>query len=332
MDNKLKKIKFLVLGLFTSCSFASDGIDYFGLSFENDVFYHEDNGYSNGIIFSWGHYDVAKLDDNSLPSWIAYLSDKTYLPALPDRKYEISYSFGQLVQTADDIKIAELVEDDAPYVGLLAWDMNLSAYNDKQLDDIGFTLGVVGPIAGGEQVQKQIHDWIGANEPMGWDNQISNEVVFRLDATRQWRHFATDVGPTEIDVITGLNAGFGNLLSDANAGVGIRWGQKLKDNFVSSTAFIPHKFDGLKASPNGWFFFANVTGSYVLNDIFINGNTFKDSHSVDLEHWQAGASVGGQINLYNWNFIYTMVYSTKQYETQDKDTRYGTITITYNFK
>lgn len=328
----LKQLTYLLLGLFSSSSFANDGIDYFGLTFENDVFYHEDNGYSNGVIFNWGHYDTGAIDDTTMPSWFAYLTDKTYLTSLPDRRYDIHYSFGQLVQTSDDIKEPDLMEDDAPYVGLLAWDMNVTAYNDKQLDDIGLTLGVVGPMAGGEQVQKLIHGWIGANEPMGWDNQIGNEFVLRVDATRQWRHLETDLGMTQIDVITGVNGGLGNLRSDANVGVGLRWGQQLKDNFASSTAFLPTKFDGLRATNNGWFFFANITGSYVLNDIFINGNTFKDSHSVDLEHWQAGASLGGQINLYNWSFIYTMIYATKEYETQNKDTRYGNITITYNFK
>lgn len=313
-------------------SAASDyDLDYFTLSFENDVFYHDDGGYSNGLIINWGYYDVAALDNTSLPSWIAYLTDKTYLTSLQDKKYSVSYTIGHLIQTSTDIKVSELMEEDAPYVGLLAWEVNATAYDEYVSDDLSLTLGVVGPMAGGEPLQKQIHDWIGANEPMGWDHQIDNELVFRLQAKRLWRNFAMPIGPTEVDVITGINGGIGNLRTDANAGVGLRWGQKLQSSFASSSPFVVQKMHGLTPSPYGWYFFANISGSYVLNDIFINGNTFQDSHSVDLIHWQAGASVGAQINLYNWNFIYTLIYTTDQYTTQSEDTRLGTISITYNF-
>lgn len=315
----------------SSLSASEYDVDYFGLSFENDVFYDEDGGYSNGVLFNWGYYDVDALDDKSLPAWIAYLTDKTYLTTPKDRQYSVRYSIGHLVQTSTEIKTSELMEEDAPYVGMFAWEVNAIAFDEHVSDDLSLTLGIVGPAAGGEQVQSTIHGLIGANDPKGWDHQINNEFVFRLQAKRLWRSFVVPLGSTEMDVITGVNAGFGNLLSDANAGVGIRWGQQLQSSFSSSSPFVVQKFNGLDSTPNGWFLFANISGSYVLNDIFINGNTFSDSHSVDLIHWQAGASVGAQLNLYNWNFIYSMIYTTDQYTTQSEDTRLGTITITYNF-
>jgi len=306
-------------------------LDYFTFSFENDVFYHEDGGYSNGLIVNWGYDDLTALNESTLPAWINYLTNKTYLNDLEDRQYSVNYKIGHFVQTASEIKTAKLVKEDAPYVGLLAWEVNASAYNTKKVDDLSLTLGVVGPLAGGEFLQKNIHSLIGANEPMGWDNQIHNEPVFRVQARRLWRNFDMAIGSTEVDVITGVKAGVGNLLSDANAGVGFRWGQKLAANFASSTPFVTEKFNDLKADRNGWYLFSNLSAGYVLNDIFMNGNTFQDSHSVDLIHWQAGLSVGAQINLYNWNFIYTMIYTTDQYESQTEDTRFGTVSITYNF-
>ena len=311
---------------------SQEGIDYFSFSFENDVFYDEDGGYSNGIIFNWGYDDVATLDNTSLPRWISYLTDQTYLTSFEDRKYAVGYTAGHFVQTSTEIKESELIEADAPYVGLLAWAVNGTAYNEVVSDDLSLTLGVVGPVAGGEFLQKHIHDWIGANEPMGWDNQINNEFVFRVQAQRLWRNAVVPiVGPIEMDLITGVNAGVGNLLSDANAGLSVRLGQALQSSFSSSSPFITQKLNGLAPSPNGWYLFANVSGGYVVNDIFINGNTFEDSHSVDLTHWQAGVALGAQINLYDWNVIYTMIYTSDQYESQTEDTRFGTISITYHF-
>lgn len=306
-------------------------IDYFGLSFENDLFFNDDWGYTNGLIINWGYNDVPALDNLSLPTWISYLTDKTYLNTFQDRQYSIKYSVGQFIQTAIDIKQADLIKEDAPYVGLFAWQANVTAYDTSVLDELSLTFGIVGPVAGAKFIQEYSHNGLNATEPMGWDHQINNEVVFRFQAKRLWRSFVLPMGITEMDVITGVNAGIGNLLSDTNAGVAVRWGQQLQSSFSSSSPFSIQKLNGLTATPIGWYIFANISGSYVLNDIFIDGNTFTDSHSVDLVHWQAFATLGGQFTLSNWSFIYTLTYASDQYQSQSEDTRFGTVSVTYHF-
>jgi hypothetical protein len=327
----MRYFNLFLFSIFCIPVFASDSMDYFSLTFENDVFYHEDDGYSNGVTFNWGYYDVAVLNDSSLPEWISSLAQASYISTLEERQYAIHYSFGQYLQTATDISISELVEDDAPYVGLLAWKISIAAYNQSILDELSLTLGVVGPIAGAEYSQKYLHSWINANEPEGWDNQINNEAVFQVQANRIWRNFTLPLGNTEIDLITGIHAGAGNLLSDANLGIGLRWGQELDANFSSSSPFLVQKLNGPKASVNGWYVFANLSAGYVANDIFIDGNTFQNSHSVDLIHWQAGVAIGAQINIYDWNIIYSTIYGTDQYESQTDKVRWANITITHHF-
>lgn len=318
------------MGIFSFPSFAS-GIDYFTFSYENDAFYRDDGGYTNGVVVSWGYYDVEALNEESMPTWLANLNQYLYLPYLEDRNYAISYSFGQFIQTAVDFEDENLIEEDAPYAGLLAWKVNVVAAGEDVSDDLSLTLGIVGPASGAEYVQKSIHALIGSKEPMGWDHQLSNEVVFRVEAKRLWRSLVVPLGETEADIVTGVNAGVGNLLSDANVGISFRWGQQLQSSFSSSSPFVVQKMNGLAPSPKGWYIFANLSGSYVLNDIFINGNTFEDSHSVALTHWQAGVAIGAQLNISQWNFIYSMIYTTDQYETQTEDTRFGTLSVTYNF-
>lgn len=328
----MQYFKLLMLSVFSLPAIASEyESDYLSVSFENDVFFDDDGGYSNALVFNWGYYDIPALDQKSLPTWISALAEQTYLPFLPDREYSLRYTVGHFIQTATEIKEEELTKADAPYVGLLAWEVNATAYNDAIYDDLSLTLGVVGPAAGGEYIQKNLHSVIGANEPLGWDYQIDNELVFRAQARRVWRNFVMPVGNTEIDVISGVNVGVGNLLSDARAGGGIRWGQKLQSSFSTSSPFVIQKMNGLMASPDGWHLFANISSAYVLNDIFINGNTFKNSHRVELVHWQTAVSAGAQLNLDNWNFIYTFIYATDEYETQTEDTRFGNISVTYNF-
>ncbi len=95
--------------------------------------------------------------------------------------------------------------------------------------------------------------------------------------------------------------------------------------------FPVQKFNGLNSSASGWYIFFNASASYVVNDIFINGNTFHDSHSVDLIHEQVAFSTGIMANLYNVSILYTLLHISDEYEGQAEPSRYGSIAITYHF-
>lgn len=342
----MKKYLLFIFFILTSNVAWADHVDrptFVTFSFENDVFFKDDGLYSNGLFLSWGYNQVDALDAQNLPSWIAYLAQKTYLTAkkqsvdtsLANKQYAVTYGFGHILQTPVDISVEELVEEDAPYVGLLAWEVQLLAYDELVIDEIGLILGVVGPISGGESLQTFIHGLNGAREPLGWDNQISNEFVFRLQARRTWRLYDTQFGSGfwagEFDFLAGVDGSIGNLRSDVGAGYGLRIGQQLNKNVASATVFPVQKFNGLNYNPFGWYLFINTSISYVANDIFINGNTFKDSHSVDLIHAQAAISAGIMANIYNFSILYTLLRISDEYEGQAEASRYGSIAITYHF-
>lgn len=317
-----------------------DKSDFISFTFENDVFFEDDGLYTNGLFFSWGYNNLESLDEQHLPSWIATLAKQSHLMphekvSTPKKQYAVTYSFAQLFQTAIDISESQLIEQDAPYVGLLAWDVGLLAFDESISDEVGLTLGVVGEMAGGELTQSIVHSINGANQPAGWDNQIDNEIVFRLQARRTWRIYETALTTpffnTEMDWLVGVDGGIGNLRSDVAAGVGFRIGQQLDKNFGSATAFPVQKFNRLNVSPYGWYFFANLSADIVVNDIFINGNTFHDSHGVDLNHQQFAVSAGIMANIDDFSILYTFLYITDEYEGQAEPSRFGSISITYHF-
>ncbi|MFT6927750.1 MAG: hypothetical protein ACJAZP_003389 [Psychromonas sp.] len=70
----------------------------------------------------------------------------------------------------------------------------------------------------------------------------------------------------------------------------------------------------LFAGTHGWYFFVNTSAFYVANDIFINGNTFQDSHSVSLIHDQIGISASIVANFYQWNLVYTLFRQSDEYQ------------------
>lgn len=308
-------------------------MDFFTVTFENDVLFQEDGEYTNGLGVAWGYNDVEGLNNETLPSWLAFLADKTYLTnGGSNKRYDIGYSVAQTMQTATDITVEELVEEDAPYAGFLGWKSSLLAFDDKQVDEIGLILGVVGPASGAEQAQKFIHKITESDEPMGWDNQLENELVFRIDAKRLWRLADFNAGSTEFDIIGGVLGGVGNLRSDVGGGISFRWGQDLVNSFPSSAVLPARDPNPLGNSKDGWYVFANLGASYVANNIFIDGNTFKDSHSVDLIHEQATISAGAAVNISNWTFLLSVVRGTDQYETQTEFSRFGSFAVSYNFQ
>jgi len=125
----MRKIVILLI-LLSPLSYAEDNeLDFISFIIENNFIFFENCGYSNAFIGAWGYNDVGKLDKQSLPSWIAYLANKSYLTSMLDKQYSEPYSIGQYMQTAIDIEESELVEEDAPYASLLAWEGQINAFN-----------------------------------------------------------------------------------------------------------------------------------------------------------------------------------------------------------
>jgi hypothetical protein len=304
---------------------------YFGVTFENDAFLRDDALYTSGLFVYWGYHNLDRLDKTTLPAWISFLTQYTYLANGPNKSHDISYSVGQILQTPDNLDSTKIIEDDVPYAGLLGWNVRLQSFDSVIDDQIGLTLGAVGPIAEGEVLQKAWHDVIGSPDPNGWDNQLGAEVVVRLDTLRKWRVYHKSFNFTQIDFITGGGAGVGNLKSDLDVGLTARWGTSLQKSYAAAALFTTQQFNGLKPIPFGWYIFTNITGSYVFNDIFIDGNTFKDSHSVALTHEQLALSGGIMMNLGHFNVIYSEVLLSGQYKTQVEQSRFGALSITYKF-
>lgn len=325
--------------LFGSVHVVADGVHdkhaFASLVFENDAFFRDDEQYSHGLFLNWGYSHVDALNAQNLPFWIASLAQKTHLTTRyktnKSKQYAISYGFGQALQTAVDITVDELLEEDSPYVGLLAWEVNLLAYDALVSDEAGMIIGAVGPIALGEFSQTFAHKIMGATEPQGWDNQINNELVLRIQARRTWRVYESQFLNGEFDFLTGIDGGIGNLRSDLSTGVAIRFGQQLRKNFLSASVFPVQKFNGLNNSAYGWYLFANASATYVANDIFMNGNTFEDSHSVDLIHPQGAISLGFMANIYDFSILYTILYLSDEYQNQRKSSRFGSLVLTYHF-
>jgi hypothetical protein len=251
---------------------------------------------------------------------------------MPNKKRGVANMFFQSMQTPDDILTDELIVNDVPYAGLLAWQGTMYAWDTEVSDQFSLIIGVVGPISLAEEAQKLIHKVSGSDTPLGWDNQIGNEPVFKVDLQRVWNLYRSSGDRFQFDILGLTGAGFGNLESSAKAGAAIRWGSDLSSSSVTFSLQPDRQINPLALSPaNDFYVFLGASGSYVLNNILMDGNTFRDSHSLPLEHAQNQMSTGLVWNFGRYAFVFQ--YSSYSPTTTLINVReeFGAMSFTYRY-
>ena len=98
------------------------------------------------------------------------------------------------------------------------------------------------------------------------------------------------------DAISHYGGSIGNLETKANFGGEVRFGWKLPDDF-GSTPLRPvgeNTAPTRSGRPGGWSWhlFATSDAAWVIRDITLDGNTFRNSHSVDKRHVVAYGGYG----------------------------------------
>lgn len=308
-------------------------ISFATLTVENDIIVGVDGGYTNGFAFSWAHAGFIEFNDSNLPNWLHAISKDIYISTDEGKRRGVSYMIAQGMQTSSDITISDITLDEAPYAGLLAWKGTLYSYDDKIADRLSLVVGIVGPASGAEFAQKGVHAITGSDEPKGWDNQLENELVFRVGAERHWNMYRyVNSGGFEFDFNANGQIGAGTLRSDLSGGVGFRIGNGLAASFATSSTLPGREINPLAgASGINWYTFLHVTGRYVFNDIFIDGNTFETSHSVPLKQEQLIGAIGFALNTGNWGWVVSGAKTSDQYEGQKDGTKFGSFSFTYRF-
>lgn len=294
---------------------------------ENDLFTGTDRHYTNGLMLSYVR--PTPMRDSrmrraavALP-WIS-TSDDIY----------VSYSLGHEIYTPENTNTTLPVEDDRPYAGYLYGAIGFLADDGRHLDSWRLSLGIVGPSAGAEQVQRRVHERIGGDEIRGWDNQLRDEPIMLIDYERRWRAlYATRLNGVSGDVVPYAGFSAGNLAVDASLGVALRVGYGLDTDYGPPRIrpALPGGFFFRGAERPAVYFFVSAGGRYVAHDLFLDGNTWKDSPSVDIEHWVRDAQAGVVLNSGNFRFAYTHVWQDRQFEAQQQPSIFGSLALSMRF-
>ena len=327
----------------------------------------EDRYYTNGLLL----YGGWQPEPTTQRAWLDALDAVPFFgvadsAADPRRapRLAVGFQLAQLMYSPDDIDRLPVPRDDHPFAGHLyggAFMQRSAPLGDgpafgrgaypggggmRVFDHLGVDIGWVGEGSGAESLQTEVHDWIGADTPRGWDQQVGDEATIQFTLARKWRlplpmpgSHAADQGDAfggafGHQLIPGLQLDAGTARVSARMSVMYRLGLNLPDDFgpgligdlpdLTSTLSQP----GPSLNRDRWFRHAYVfvAGGLrgVAHDLILDGGVFSDSRGLDAEPWVGDARVGLSLNLYRDDNLdcqleYTQTFETARFDGQRGD-------------
>lgn len=300
---------------------------------ENDKYFAgTDRHYTNGLKIIW-------LGETSLDESQAFIQGVAdWIPTLrtdaEQQRYKLGLSFGQNIYTPEDTETAALQTDDRPYAGWLYASMFAQAQEKegKMLRVVELAVGVVGPSALGRQAQNGWHDIINVPHAKGWDNQLHNEPGLMLSWERRYRLHTVELDGRRIfDVIGRGRVTLGNVHTHLAAGGRVRLGWNLPADFGAD--LIRPAGGGMANASDTYGFSAHVYASAevraVGRNIFLDGNTWRESHAVKRRPVIADVSGGLVFTWPKFQITYTQDIRSREFRGQDEPDVFGSVAVTF---
>ena len=334
-------IWFSISSVAAASSPDEENLHTFSLYLENDYFTGGDGEYSSGLKLTWSSGIKDQYPSHIWPHrWLYPLLKHVPFEKYPDRKKNITFSFGQNIYTPEDIESEEIVEDDRPYAGISYISVGFHSRLDRQMDTVEVSLGLVGPDSYAEQCQKAVHQVFDDIEPKGWHNQLKNEPVLELVYEHKKKIIKRETGSGfGHDLIFNTGGGLGNALIYYNLGLAWRLGWNIPGDFGFFPIRTASSFNGAFDDSDARFskekigaqVFFSAEGRAVLHNIFLDGNTFTDSHSVDKKPVVGDFMTGINLSKGRAQLSFAYVFRSKEYETQRKAQKFGSINFSVSY-
>ena len=296
---------------------------------ENDSFFGTDRYYTHGFRLQYMHRP------NELPAWTASFLTNFLTAGMDVDRMRIGFALGQELFTPSFIGPSMLLVNDRPYGAWLHGSLILRRSGTMggipSMDELELDLGIVGPEALGEDTQTWWHKLVGYMEPHGWDNQLNTEPAIQTYFTRSVQVGFRNDDYWGFDIVPHGRVALGNVYIFGEIGTLLRAGYNLPSEYVISPmdSFSTHP----SYDPPKWSFyvFTGADGRVVGRNIFLDGNTFEDSHSVDKELFVADFRAGAAIRYGPIEVVGSAVHRTREFELQNKDESFLSLTLQYHF-
>jgi len=170
-----------------------------------------------------------------------------------------------------------------------------------------------------------------------WLHHLRDDPAVMLSWERSWpayytadigkklhARFAPHAGLTLGNVYTYANAGFIIDLTPAN----LRW----QTQPVRVRPAIPGSGYFEYPDGHGWMAFLGYDARLMARNIFLDGNTWKDSHRVDKRPFVHDIALGAAYNHKNYRISYTVNWRSREFEGPlANSSSFGAVGISYRF-
>jgi len=294
------------------------------VEYENDIFTGADRYYTSGVRLSRiGAIKAPPALLDRIAQRFPEFSDVENIPW--------SLSISHNIFTPADITAPEFPPDDRPYAAWLNLRFSTGLPRENGADRLHVGLGVVGPAALGETIQKNVHRWVDGEKPVGWERQLRNEPTLELGYDRLRRLMRTPLGDRlafDSSAFGGIQ--LGNAYTHLSAGGFARIGTRLESDFgppritpaVSGSGYFEPE-PGITS----WYLYAGVEGRRVFRDLFIEGNTFGGVDGVSRKRHVGELFAGAVLTRGMFRLAYTHVWRTREFVGQLEGQSYGALSL-----
>jgi hypothetical protein len=306
---------------------VSDKSDHGTLSilFENDVFYNTDRDYTNGVELS---YTTAVRDTPMLFVHLARL-----LPFFATTgEVRASFALGQSIYTPSDINLVNPPLTERPYAGFLYGGFGLADDTGSRLDQIELQAGVIGPSSLASDTQEFVHKLINDQQPKGWSTQLRGEPGIVLTYSRQLKLIPPQsVFGLFFDMEPHYGAAVGNVYDYVNAGAMARIGINIPDDYgpLRIEPSLPGSGFFQSTGDVGAYAFVGVDGRAIARNLFLDGNTWEPSRSVQKNALVGDLELGAAVTFDFMQVTFTHVIRTKEYKTQANADQFGAVNVSF---
>ncbi len=304
---------------------------FISVQIENDsIENNSDEQYTHGMEVSW------LRGEEPPPAWLSTFADWVPLYRKGSDLNFASYSIGQKIFTPYDTRATTLQPNDRPYAAYLYGSAAIMSRIDhnEYLDSgnmLELTVGVVGPSALGEETNNTVHRLLGYSQSEGWEHQLSDEPVVGLSYSYLWRMVRPATDSLEYGINPHISVALGNAYTYGAAGLMVRFGDNLRRDLNPPN--INPGFPGVSyyQSLDGvdWYVFGGHEMRWVERDIFLDGNTFVDSHSVEKEPVVGDTQYGVVFLYHDLRFSYSTTIRSREFKSQQRDTIYRAINLSF---
>lgn len=252
-----------------------------------------------------------------------------------DQERGFHYMLQQTMYAPPDLSLNHHVPGDRPYAGMLIGGVGYEFWRDKESPWTNYgelDFGVIGPAAGCKETQTFIHKILHCHKPMGWDDQLHNEVV----VNGQWWTKYNWMPTSWLALVPKVGVAAGNIEDFGEIGVDLKLGYNIQRTPANEIMFsMPAPRGGQswrdKLSAYGY---VGASERFYLYNHMLEGSMFNhkdDKLKVDIERFVTEARVGAVVSYDRFYIMYYAVFRTYEYRHQKNHPDYGGIGLGWTF-